>query len=143
MSFTDGGDPSYEIGEAFGAPIIQDRLGFRVSAFYRRDGGYIDGVSGTPVILDPTGAAGPASLTFSNVHVTRKNTNWVATIGARAALTFVPTDGLQITPSVSYQQIKTQRRLRHVLPVAVFRRQLRPPGFRCGQPRHQPRHYRA
>jgi outer membrane receptor protein involved in Fe transport len=106
VSFTDGGDPSYEIGEAFGAPIVQDRLGFRISAFYRRDGGYIDGVSGTPVISDPAGDAGPASLTFSNVHVTRRNTNWVSTVGARAALTFAPTDGLQITPSVSYQQIK-------------------------------------
>src|SRR6185437_15581778 len=104
--FTDGGAPSYEIGEAFGAPIIQDRLGFRVSAFYRRDGGYIDGVSGTPMVLDPTGAAGPDSLTFTNVHVTRKNTNWVATTGARVALTFAPTDGLQITPSVTYQRIK-------------------------------------
>ena len=51
------GSPSYEGGVAFGGPIINDRLGYRISAFYRHEGGWIDGVDGTYQILDPTGAA--------------------------------------------------------------------------------------
>src|ERR1039457_5562671 len=35
------GDPSYELGAAVGGPIIQDQLGFRVSAWGRHDGGYL------------------------------------------------------------------------------------------------------
>jgi outer membrane receptor protein involved in Fe transport len=39
---TKGGDPSYEAGAAFGGPIVADQLGFRVSVFGRKNGGYID-----------------------------------------------------------------------------------------------------
>jgi outer membrane receptor protein involved in Fe transport len=39
---TKGGDPSHEVGVAFGGPIIQDKLGFRASLFTRETGGYID-----------------------------------------------------------------------------------------------------
>jgi outer membrane receptor protein involved in Fe transport len=106
FSSTDSGDPSYEIGAAYGAPIIEGKVGFRVSVFHRTDGGYIDGVTGTPVILDPTGAAGPASLTFQNVRVTRKNTNSSSALGARAALKWQVTENLEITPSVTYQQLE-------------------------------------
>jgi outer membrane receptor protein involved in Fe transport len=35
---TDGGGPSYEVGAALGGPIIQDELGFRVSAWHDREG---------------------------------------------------------------------------------------------------------
>src|SRR6185312_9898612 len=42
LGYTEGGDPSYEAGAAFGAPIIQDKVGFRVSAWFRRDGGWVD-----------------------------------------------------------------------------------------------------
>jgi outer membrane receptor protein involved in Fe transport len=104
LSTTRGGDPSYEAGGAFGGPIIEDKLGFRVSAFYRRDGGYIDGITGTPVVLDPTGDAGPASLTFADRKVVRENTNSVTTIGLRGALKFALTDALTVTPSITYQK---------------------------------------
>jgi iron complex outermembrane receptor protein len=39
----DGG-VTYESGVAAGGPIIVDQLGFRFSAWYRKDGGYIDTV---------------------------------------------------------------------------------------------------
>jgi len=39
---TEGGDDSYEAGAAFGSAIIEDVLGFRVSVFKRKTGGYID-----------------------------------------------------------------------------------------------------
>ncbi len=106
LSSTQGGDPSYEAGGAFGGPLIEGKLGFRVSAFYREDGGYIDGVSGTPAVLDPSGNAGPASLTFVNKQVVRKNTNSVSTTGFRGALKFAATDALEITPSLTYQKVE-------------------------------------
>ena len=41
-SYTQYGSPSYEFGVAHGGPIIDDVLGFRASAWYRSDGGWID-----------------------------------------------------------------------------------------------------
>jgi iron complex outermembrane recepter protein len=107
LSTTSGGDPSYEAGAAFGGPLVDGKIGLRLSAFYREDGGYIDGIDGTPVVLDPDGNAGPASITFANRTVTRKNTNSVTSTGFRGALKFQVNDALDITPSVTYQ--KTER----------------------------------
>src|ERR1700736_5121421 len=47
VSYTEGGAPSYEAGLAMGGPIINDTVGFRVSAWFRRDGGWIDQVDPT------------------------------------------------------------------------------------------------
>src|SRR5262249_39252255 len=41
-SFTEGGSTSYEAGIAAGTPLINGTLGIRASAWYRRDGGWID-----------------------------------------------------------------------------------------------------
>src|SRR5208282_4135218 len=81
VSFTDGGEPSYEIGVAHGGPIIPDVLGFRASVWYRYDGGWINRV-------DPTTSA-----------VVDKDSNHANTIAARLAFLIQPSDGLQITPS--------------------------------------------
>ena len=48
VGYTDDGAPSYEAGAAFGGPIVADELGFRVSAWHRRDGGYVDHISAIP-----------------------------------------------------------------------------------------------
>jgi iron complex outermembrane recepter protein len=82
---TDNGGLSYETGVAFGGPIIQDELGFRVSAWHRRDGGYIDHDS-----------AIPGGTQYSN-------SNWSDSDVLRAALTFAPTGSLKLTPSFYYQ----------------------------------------
>ena len=84
-SHTDGGAPSYEAGVAVGGPIIADKLGFRVSAFDRHDGGYVNRYD-----------------TVSQKATTR-NSNWTDTLLLRAALTWAPTDRLLITPTVEYQ----------------------------------------
>jgi iron complex outermembrane receptor protein len=47
LAGTVSGDPSYEAGGAVGGPIVEDKLGFRVSAWGRTDGGYIDRVPWT------------------------------------------------------------------------------------------------
>ena len=39
---TEGGDPGYEAGIAFGSAIVEDKLGFRAAVFGRKTGGYID-----------------------------------------------------------------------------------------------------
>ena len=88
LSFTDGGQPSGEIGVAHGGPIIPDVLGYRASVWYRYDGGWINRV-------DPTTGA-----------VLDKDSNHANTIAARLAFLIQPSDGLQITPSVMYQNAR-------------------------------------
>ncbi len=81
---TVNGAPSYEAGVAMGGPIVQDKLGLRISAWYREDGGYIDHRD------YQTGQTTP-------------NDNWQATNAFKAALTVAPVPWLKITPSVYYQ----------------------------------------
>lgn len=101
---TQNGAPSYEAGAAFGGPIVEDRLGFRVSAFYRHDGGFIDQETGTYTILDRTGASYGNSVAFQPTADGESNVNWDSTTALRAELKFAPTDGLVISPSVFYQK---------------------------------------
>jgi len=89
VSGIDSGGTNDEIGLGLGGPIIQDKLGFRVSAWYRNDGGYIDRVN-----LDP------ASTSTARV----KDSNSANTFVLHAALTIAPTDNLTITPSIFYQR---------------------------------------
>ena len=85
VSTTEHGAPSYEGGIAVGGPIVDGKLGFRVSAWRRHEGGYIDQVNYL------TGAA------------MQKNTNYTDTTVMRAAVAWQPVNGLMITPSVFYQ----------------------------------------
>ncbi len=85
LSTTQYGAPSYEGGVAVGGPIVDDKLGFRISAWGRRDGGWIDKVDyATGASLQP-------------------DTNSVDTYVVRGALSWQPVAGLNITPSVYYQ----------------------------------------
>lgn len=81
------GGASYELGAAIGGPIVKDVLGFRISAYARRDGGWIDRVS------PDTG------------RTVDKNSNYQNTTAFKAALTLQPVEGLMITPSVYYQKV--------------------------------------
>jgi iron complex outermembrane receptor protein len=87
FSYTDGGAPSYELGGALGGPISDGTLGFRLSASYRRDGGWVDRVNAD------TGAT------------VDKNSNWQETYVLRGALAYAPTSNLTITPSVYFQEL--------------------------------------
>lgn len=98
------GDPSYEAGAAFGGPISEDRVGFRLSAFYRREGGYIDNVDGTYQILVPDGSAYGNSVDFTRTRTFGEDVNWNRTVALRAALKFAVTDALTISPSVFHQK---------------------------------------
>ena len=74
------GDPSYEAGLAVGGPIVQDKLGFRLSAFYRRNGGFID-------MVDP----------YNNGRVRFKNANSADISAFRGALRWAATDRAEVT----------------------------------------------
>lgn len=90
-SLTEKGDPSYEAGLAFGAPIIEDKIGFRISGWYRRDGGYVDRFS--PVTLPAT----------PSVPV-RNNANSSVALSAKLALGFKLGEAVTVTPSVYFQR---------------------------------------
>ena len=87
MAETLSGDPSYETGAAIGGPIVDDKLGFRVSAWGRNDGGYIDRVS------PDTG------------QTVESNANHQQSFVGRAALAAVPVDDLKLTASMFYQNV--------------------------------------
>jgi len=84
-SFTQGGSLSYEAGVAAGGPIVEGTFGVRASAWYRRDGGWIDR-------LDPT-----------TLQVVDKNANHDGTTVLRLAALWQPSAAVRITPSVFYQ----------------------------------------
>jgi iron complex outermembrane recepter protein len=85
VATTQDGGLSYESGLAVGGPIIDGKLGFRASAWYRSDGGFVNRV-------DPiTGA------------LVQPNSNGTDTKAFRLALTAAIGDGVTVTPSIYYQ----------------------------------------
>jgi len=89
LSFTQAGAPSYEAGVAYGAPIVEDQLGFRASFWYRRDGGWID-------------RANP----FTG-QTDAENANYSKDVVARLAVKWAVRDNITLTPSFLYQDRQT------------------------------------
>lgn len=85
VASTQNGAPSFELGLAGGAPLVEDKLGFRASVWTRRDGGYIDRLD---------------RYTRQKVD---KDINGQDIFAARLALGWKATDALTITPSIFYQ----------------------------------------
>ncbi|WBO21113.1 TonB-dependent receptor [Sphingomonas abietis] len=85
VSSTAHGGMSWEVGSAIGGPIVDDKLGFRISAYHRHDSGWIDKTDYDGNVLD-------------------KNTNYANVTVIRGALTWAPAENFKITPSVQYQQ---------------------------------------
>ena len=108
LASTKSGDPSYELAAATGGPIIDGVLGFRVSASFRRDGGWVDRASYT---LDPpTDTSGNTAFTGDIQNPTldkvrQTAANWQQTVTLRGALKWALSNRLSITPSVFYQQL--------------------------------------
>lgn len=86
MSFTAGGEPSYEAGFAVGGPVVDGTFGARITVWHRHDGGWIDRVDP----YDPT--------TVLDKHANRTDTNLV-----RLAAIWAPNDTWTVTPSLYYQ----------------------------------------
>ncbi len=91
FSSTRDGQPSYEYGGSGGGPIQQDALGFRASAWYRRDGGYVNLVSPLP---DPS----------ADNAVVESNINRSYEEAFRLAFAY-KVDDVRITPAIYYQSV--------------------------------------
>jgi iron complex outermembrane receptor protein len=102
VAATDGGSPSYEGGAAFGAPIIDDVLAFRVSVSFRRDGGWVDRVGYT---LSPNNTVALPTPVYDG-DTTKTNANYSETTTARLAVKWKVSDTLEITPSIYYQRLQ-------------------------------------
>ncbi|MEP6885136.1 MAG: TonB-dependent receptor [Gammaproteobacteria bacterium] len=103
----DGGGSNYEAGAAFGGPLIDGVLGFRVSASFREDGGWVNRVNYTrpPSTLDPATFATIYSGNPVVTDTTEKNANWHDTQTFRAALKWQPVEGLTVEPSIYVQTL--------------------------------------
>lgn len=77
----DHGDTGYDVGAAFGGPIVQDKLGFRISVDDRRDAGWIDAQS----VYDG--------------HTFASDVNYGESLGFRATLKWQVDPTLSITPA--------------------------------------------
>jgi iron complex outermembrane recepter protein len=86
-SYTDRGAPSYEAGLAYGAPIVSGTAGFRVSAWFQAQGGFID--KENPY----TG------------QILERNANSTDSYVIRPAFTWGPVEGLTITPALFMQHL--------------------------------------
>lgn len=85
VSYTDKGDPNYELGAAYGGPVVPGVAGFRVSAWFQSTGGFIDQE-------DPyTGT------------VLKKDANSSSAYVIRPAFSVQPSEGFTITPAVFIQ----------------------------------------
>ncbi len=82
---TQGGAPGYEVGAAVGGPIVNDKLGFRVSAWYRQEGGWID------------------QADYQTNATLKTNINQSGTYVLRAALTYAPGSDWTITPAFNFE----------------------------------------
>ncbi|BAV64267.1 TonB-dependent receptor [Sphingobium cloacae] len=88
IATTQHGATSYEAGLAGGAPLVEDKVGFRASVWYRHDGGYIDRLD---------------RYTHKPLDSDINNSD---TFSARLALGAKLGENLTITPSFFYQKQK-------------------------------------
>jgi iron complex outermembrane recepter protein len=79
------GGMTYEAGAAAGGPIIDEQLGFRASAYFRRDGGWIDHVD------------------YSTGQTLEPNANYSDSSSLRLAFAARLFDSVLITPSFYHQ----------------------------------------
>jgi iron complex outermembrane recepter protein len=88
LSATQNGGENYEAGLAVGGPVVEDQLGFRLSGWFRHDGGYVDRIDYfTNDVVDPNSNS-------ENSGVMHGSFLWKAT------------SNLTITPSLYYQSVR-------------------------------------
>jgi iron complex outermembrane recepter protein len=85
LSTIDNGGTNYEEGVAVGGPIVDNQLGFRLSAWYRHDGGYINRID------------------YFTGDVTSPNSNYKDSSVIHGSLLWEPIANLSITTSLYYQ----------------------------------------
>jgi outer membrane receptor protein involved in Fe transport len=103
LASTEHGGATFELGAAFGGPIIENVLGFRVSASFRRDGGWVDRAGYT--LTPPTDPTAFSLQTPVLAGVTERHANWHETMTVRGALKWAVNDDVTVTPSIYYQKL--------------------------------------
>ncbi|MDK2760377.1 MAG: TonB-dependent receptor [Sphingopyxis sp.] len=81
---------------------ISDMVALRVVGWYQRNAGYIDNVAGTRSFLPQ-----PGGITVNNAALVKKNFNDAEIYGGRAALKVDLDDNWTVTPTVLYQNQKS------------------------------------
>jgi iron complex outermembrane receptor protein len=89
VASTENGGLSYEQGVAGGAPLVEDKLGFRASAWHRYDAGYVD------------------RLDRRTKQVVQRDIDDSRSDAARLAVAWKPVENFTLTPSVFFQRIRT------------------------------------
>src|ERR1700720_2351530 len=79
VSYTQGGEPSYEGGIAGGTPLIDGTLGVRATVWYRRDGGYIDRIDPVTLATDQKNANFDQTTLIRLAAVWAVNDKWTVT----------------------------------------------------------------
>ena len=92
VATTEGGDASYEGGIALGAPLVAERIGMRLSAYYRHDGGWVD--------------RRPVNVATPNSTEAYEDANSSTALALRAALAFKLSDAVTVTPSLFFQRTR-------------------------------------
>jgi outer membrane receptor protein involved in Fe transport len=87
LGSTQGGGLSYEAGAAVGGPIVDEKIGYRISVWDRTNGGYLD-----------------RAQAWTGATVDR-DTNTDKTFSSRVALGIQAGENIYITPSVYFQNI--------------------------------------
>jgi outer membrane receptor protein involved in Fe transport len=101
-STTEDGAGGYEGGIAGGAPLVENVLAFRASAWDRKTAGWVDRVQppvGTGAFTKTIDPARPGG------QLIEANANWAETKAAKLALTYAPVGWLTMTPSIFYQRV--------------------------------------
>jgi iron complex outermembrane receptor protein len=86
LGFIKEGDQVYEVGAAFGGPVVEDKIGVRGSIYYRHTGGWVD------------------HLDYRNGgRLMEPDYNYNDAYSARLAVAFAPTEQSKVTLSVFHQ----------------------------------------
>ncbi|AUN31035.1 MULTISPECIES: TonB-dependent receptor [Niveispirillum] len=89
LSSTQHGSANGELGLSLTGPVVDDKLALAASAYYRRDGGFVDRISSfTGKVVD-------------------ENANRTDSYVGRLAASWRASDRVKITPSFYYQDLKT------------------------------------
>ena len=104
LATTRHGDTSYEAGAAFGRPIIDNVLAFRVSASFRHDGGWVNRANYTLTpSADPVNTPLLETPVFNGID--EADANWQETVTLRGALKWAVNDAVTVSPSFYYQEL--------------------------------------
>jgi outer membrane receptor protein involved in Fe transport len=104
-SGTEGAGQSATENLMLNIPVVKDVLALRVVGTNKWVGGWIDRDVLDPFPLETNGSTTRGPVTTAPVAQEIKNANWERLQGARATVTYQPTDRLTITPSVLFQRI--------------------------------------